>query len=174
MEIQSYFLLALISTTLLTSCLTIRPNAPAKETNIISKERLGRLIIHYVNTNQTTFDWSDAASDRMIYSALVQGEKPILTISYSVGPKAKVKWGAFYRRDAMPDNWKAKRDSIINFILEKEKKYQSKPELKKYDLLPYGLDNKMPLIKIIVTDPSVIRPLREGEDIRISPSHFSF
>lgn len=174
MKVKTCFLLLFFTTMFLTSCLTIRPNASAKETNIIPRKRLDRLIMHHIRTNEKTFNWTTDASDRMIYSALMQGEKPILTIGYNVG--TNIKWGAFYREnDTLPHNWQAKRDSIVDFIWEKEKIYQDKPNLKKSDLLPYGLENRLPLVKVIVTDPSIIRPLRENKSIRaVEPNNYSF
>ena len=125
-------------------------------------------------TENNDGDWTYFASDRMVYSALVHGEAPILTIAYTIEPD--IDMIDFYRKnDTLPDNWLIVRDSIIDFIWEKEKKYQNKPNLKKHDLLPYGLRNDGPLIRIIITDPSTIRPLRRDKNIRsISPSHYTF
>lgn len=108
------------------------------------------------------FDWTTADPD-MIHSALLHSDQ-ILAVGYQIeGVLAKDVIGL---TDKLSTDWLSKRDEILDFILENERKTRAKNDLTLDDILPFGLDDEIPTISIAVTSLETVKALADRNDIR--------
>ncbi len=158
----------------LTSC--ISPKKSKIDTSkeiIMSKKEINDFAKNEIKTNGK-FRW-EAASDHLIYSALMHTDDKMLNITYTITPSGPKLPHYEEGSNKLPKEWLKKRDEIIQYILEKERIYRDKSKLTINDLLPSwnaNLDNHLPSIYLQVTDPSIISELREDKTILgIAPSY---
>ncbi len=144
---------------------------------IIPIGEIDEFILHKIKSSKKPFNWK-SASDKMIYSAAMQSDS-ILSIVYM--PEADMtmtdffssnKTKAFYKnnKNRLPDELVAKRDEILNRVLEMEREYKQQPKLSLKDILPLGYEKALPHIYIKMSNPAVVSELRRNRFvIRLSP-----
>ncbi len=162
------FLITIFFVTPCCQSIVAKYNAP------MSKKEIDKFIADWIEANKTTFDWK-YASDDMIYSALVHGDGT-LSIGYTIYPN-EPKLPDYDNSNKLPERWIVKKEEIIQYVLEKERKYRRKPSLNESDLRPrhrsHKLENHLPNISLYVTNPSVISELRKDKTIRyIEPGYY--
>ena len=140
------------------------------KTNLLSEEYIDKFIVDWIESNHTSFNWNDNASDEMIYSALMHSDS-ILNINYLDPNIDMVEF--FRENNRLPNTLNNKRDEIIRFVRSSERLHRNTVGLHSNDILPFGRDNRLPLIKIKVTDPLIISKLRDRFGVRLSSPGYS-
>ena len=133
-------------------------------------EEIDNFIIEAMGTSEI-WDWAQGDSE-MLYSAMMLSDS-ILSIGFSVD-------GQNVESDLGTARWKtqdmiAKRDALINEVLEMERAYLNDPLLTTENILPFGRDADIPSIAIRVTNPAIIPAMRNRIDIRyVEPLGYYF
>ncbi len=127
---------------------------------LISEQEIDDFVVGWIKVNHEVFDWKHA-SDDMLYSALMHGDS-LLSVDFYID--AEKKRGKFYGQSkTMPPEWLKERDKIITFILEKERRYRKDPSITEGELMfPYGKTDKLAVIDMKISDPSIIPELRKN------------
>ncbi len=172
--LKKVFPLLIASSLFTISCFTKQNTVKYKNHKILSKVEINNFIREEIK-NKGKFRW-EAASDHLIYSALMHTDDGILYITYRISPDGP-ELPNYGDSNKLPKEWINKRDEIVQYILEKERKYRNSPNLEINDLLPpwnTDLDNRLPSISFQITDPSIISELRKDKTItRMTPGYES-
>jgi len=118
------------------------------------------------------FDWS-TASNQMIFSALTQSDN-ILALGYTIDPGMDIT-SFIGTTEKLPADWIAKRDDILENILETEKIATDNPSLTLEEILPFGLDDVTPTISVVVHSRDVVNDMRSNQNIRyVEPMGYEY
>lgn len=119
--------------------------------------------IHEQIQDGTVFDWSDAPLD-MIYSASQISDK-LIAIGYTIPTVPDVK-DVIGLEDKLAASFITKRSEIVQVILENERLATGNPTLELDEILPFGLDDEIPTIEIIISSYETLVLLNNETNIR--------
>ena len=156
-------LLLTISLFFIISCQKeVQYDQPIPQEASVSTDQIDAFIQKSLSQN-IIFDW-DTAPPEMIHSALLHSDQ-MLAVGYQLEDTQDAKT-VIGLTDQLDKAWISKRDELIDYILENERKVRGNSELKKEDILPFGLDNEIPTMAIQVTSKETVLALSERSDIR--------
>jgi len=108
------------------------------------------------------FDWSDASIE-MIHSAAQKSDE-IIALGYKTDKYADM--STFIgTTDVLPEELLAKRQSIVDLVIEMESKHHNQ-NLELEDVLPFELDDQIPTLALKINSIETLRALEEHDDIR--------
>ncbi len=126
---------------------------------LVSEKEIDEFVLNWMKTNHKSFDWIHAP-DNILYSALMHSDST-LSINYFID--AAKDRGKFYSQSReMPIEWIEEGDKIIEYVLEKEKLFRKNTSITKRDLLIPSRGRELAVIKIKISDPSIITGLRKN------------
>lgn len=168
------FIFLLASLGLLFSCsenLDEKVQQNGSDLEILQASDINAFITESLESGEV-FDWA-TASNQLIYSALIQSDS-ILALGYTVDPSLDIT-SFIGTTEKLPSDWIAKRDDILERILETEKIATDNPSLTLEEILPFGLDDVTPTISVVVTSRDVVNELRSNQDIRyVEPMGYEY
>lgn len=150
----------------------VQTAANPANTDLTPTKMIDDFILNTAKSNNDLFDWNDAPN-KMLYSAIMWTDS-IISITYVAGSydsvddffEASATKNHYRSHNKLPNDWIAQRDKIIDSVLDLEKKYQNKPELSVVDILPSELDKFLPHIYLKITNPLVIKVLRNNKFVK--------
>lgn len=135
---------------------------------LASEKEIDDFLMSWMKANQSIFDWKHAP-DNILYSALMYGDST-LSIDYFID-STKDKRELYKQHKTLPSNWLNERDKIITYIVGKERRYRKKPSIGENELLPFGKDDKLAVIDIKISDPSIILELRKNYYVYLATNY---
>ncbi|MEH0153082.1 S8 family serine peptidase [Limibacter armeniacum] len=127
---------------------------------LMTRQEIDKAIINSLQTSDE-FNWNQA-SDRMLWSALLQGDS-ILTIGYKPTDESDIS-KRMANIDISQDQWKATKNEVLTEIVDLiNAKNGSNLRVGN---LSYFAHDVLPFFEIKVTDIEVISKIRSREDVR--------
>jgi len=109
------------------------------------------------------FDWKEA-SNSMIYSALVASDS-IMAVGYAQQRDADLS-EIIGIQDQLSEELISVREEIINTVLQNEQLVRNRPDLKREDILPFGVDDEIPTLALHVSAKSSVELIAQGKYTR--------
>jgi len=137
--------------------------------SLVSEKNIDEFVVNWIKANGEAFNWKYAPDD-ILYSALMYGDS-ILSVSYFV-EATKDKKELYKQHKTLPPDWIKERDKIITYILEKERGYRGQPSITERELMfPFGKSNKLAVINMKISDPSIIAELRKNYYVELGTDY---
>jgi len=167
-SIALIILLSLFGGIFLTLQSCIPKPSKVDHTDLVSEKEIDKFVVDWMKKNHKSFDWIHAP-DGILYGALMHSDS-ILSVSYFIdATKDRRK---FYEQSReMPPEWIEERDKIIQYVLEKEKLHRKSSSITERNLLISGKGKELAVIRIKISDPSVITGLRKNYYVQLGTDY---